>query len=79
MVDNGHWRQKIPGFAAQQAIENAFRRLLSAHIDPAVFRHDLKRIRNHYAANHYDPNYRSAAAKELLGYTTYQSAESSTG
>lgn len=84
MVDNGHWNQKVLGFAAQQAIENVFRGLLSAYNDPAVFRYDLNRIWNHYTANHYDPNHRNAAlayaaANELLDCTTYESAESSTG
>ncbi len=44
MVDNDHWNQKLMGFTAQQAVENALKGWLSTFNDPSRFRHDLNAI-----------------------------------
>ena len=80
MVAGEHWNQKLMGLTAQQTVENALRGLLSAHNDPALFRHDLNRIWEHYLANHHnpaDPNAAPlyAAVTRLLDHTTYESGE----
>ncbi len=41
MVEEDHWNQKVLGFAAQQAVENALKGWLSTFNDPSRFRHDL--------------------------------------
>ena len=84
MVDNDEWNQKLMGFAAQQAVENALRGLLSAHNDPTMFRHGLDGIWEYYANTYHDPN--DPATEELyesvtwlLDHTTYENPESPTG
>ena len=84
MVDENSWNQKLLGFSAQQAVENAMRGILSAHNDPAIFRHDLNRIWNHYLENHHDHAEPQAqelrqAVDHLLQHTTYTDPNSPTG
>ncbi len=44
MVDEDHWNQKVLGFAAQQAVENALKGWLSSFNDPSRFGHDLNSL-----------------------------------
>ena len=62
----------MTGHAAQQAIENGLRAVLSARQCPADFRHDLNGIWNHYQQNHHDPQDTALkdAIEELLNHTT---------
>ena len=47
MVDQDHWNQKVTGFAAQQAVENALKGWLSTFNDPSRFGHDLNSTWDH--------------------------------
>ncbi len=47
MVDRNHWNQKVIGFAAQQAVENALKGWLSTFNDPSRFGHDLNELWSH--------------------------------
>ena len=41
MVDENHWNQRLLGFSAQQAVENALKGWLSAYNDTRTFSHEL--------------------------------------
>ena len=41
MVDENHWNQRLLGFGAQQAVENALKGWLSAYNDTRTFSHEL--------------------------------------
>lgn len=84
MVADDHWNQKLMGFSAQQAVENALRGLLSAHNDPTTFRHGLDGIWEYYVNTYHDPDdpetkelYQSAT--ELMEHTRYPDPASPTG
>ena len=47
MVDQDYWNQKVTGFAAQQAVENALKGWLSTFNDPSRFGHDLNSMRDY--------------------------------
>ncbi len=47
MVDQDYWNQKMLGFAAQQAVENALKGWLSTFNDPSRFGHDLNMTWDH--------------------------------
>ncbi len=84
MVDDDDWNQKLMGFSAQQGVENALRGILSAYNDPAIFRHDLNRIWNHYVEHYHDETDPDdvalrRAVQELLNHTTYPDSDSSAG
>ena len=84
MVDNNEWNQKLMGFSAEQAVENALRGLLSAHNDPTMFRHGPDRIWEHYVDTYHNPNDPETrelqdAVTSLLNHTTYENPESPTG
>ncbi len=40
-VESNHWNQQLMGFAAQQAVENALKGILSAHNERITYTHDL--------------------------------------
>ena len=44
MVDDDHWNQRLLGFIAQQAVENALKGWLSARNDPRTFSHELTNL-----------------------------------
>lgn len=46
MVAENHWNQRMLGFSAQQAVENALKGWLSAHNDPRTFSHELTGLWN---------------------------------
>ena len=84
MVENDEWNQKLMGFSAEQAVENALRGLLSAHNDPTMFRHGPDRIWEHYVDTYHNPNDPETrelqdAVTSLLNHTTYENPESPTG
>ena len=51
----GSWNQELTGFAAQQAVENGLRGILSARNCPETFRHNLNMIWDHHVQNHHKP------------------------
>ena len=73
-VDENRWNQELTGFAAQQAVENGLRGILSARNCPETFRHDLNAIWDHYERDHHDPKDTrlQAAVEELLRHTTVE-------
>ena len=44
MVDQEHWNQRMIGFSAQQAIENALKGWLSTYNDPRTYGHDIEEL-----------------------------------
>ena len=84
MIEENSWNQKLLGFSAQQAVENAMRGINSAHNDPTIFRHDLDGIWTHYLHNHHNDNDPRSqdlrrAVDDLLLCTTYADPDSPTG
>ena len=73
-VDQDRWNQEVTGLAAQQAVENGLRGILSARNCPEILRHDLNRIWDHYTQNHHDPKDTGLqeALDELMEHTTVQ-------
>ena len=73
-VDVNSWNQELRGFAAQQAVENGLRGMLSARKCPEAFRHNLNMIWDHYVQNHRKPvdSGLETSVEELLNYTTVQ-------
>ena len=41
-VESDHWNQQLMGFAAQQAVENALKAVLSSHNEEITYTHNLK-------------------------------------
>jgi predicted nucleotidyltransferase/HEPN domain-containing protein len=79
MVEEEHWNQKLLGFLAQQAVENALKGWLSAHNDDRNWDHNLNRLWEgvqeieDWSGPELQGAYRSVT--ELIEYTTYEDPE----
>ena len=80
MVEENHWNQKLLGFSAQQAVENALKGWLSAHNDDRNWDHNLNRLwegvqeKENWANPELEPIHE--AVTELLDHTRYEDLDS---